>query len=90
MSTVEFQPYQPLPTKDSKTKFTEDYINYLIKENKRLNNTINKAIEWCDAVINSEFTYDKLPNGEYTDMGYCLDLAKPLSKILKGDEEDVK
>ena len=61
----------------------------VIEELERLNNIINKAIEWCDAVINSEFTYDKLPNGEYTDMGYCLALAEPLLKILKGDEEDI-
>ena len=51
-----------------------------------LKGKIDKAIEWCECVINAELTYDKLPNGKYTDMGYCLDLAVPLLNILQGED----
>lgn len=47
-----------------------------------------KAIEWCKCVINSKTTVGKLPNGNLTDMGYCLNLAEPLLNILQGGDEE--
>ena len=53
----------------------------------QLENIRKEAIEWCKCVINSKTTAGELPNGKRTDMGYCLDLAEPLLKILEGGDE---
>lgn len=68
-------------------KILLNYITNLQKENENYKQRNEKAIEWCECVVNAKYTSDKLPNGKTTDMGYCLDLAKPLLNILQGGDE---
>ena len=80
--------------KDSKNdeawnKQIEYMTNEIRKEenkNHDLQQRIDEAVEWCEYVINCKTSSGMLPNGVRTDMGYCLDLAEPLLKILKGDD----
>lgn len=67
------------------------YNTDLTKAEKRveqLENIRKEAIEWCKCVINSKTTAGELPNGKRTDMGYCLDLAEPLLKILEWGKDE--
>lgn len=64
-----------------------NYITNLQKENEDYKQRNEKAIEWCECVVNAKYTAGKLPNGKTTDMGYCLDLAEPLLNILQGGDE---
>jgi hypothetical protein len=69
------------------TKSKAQMINlYLDLQQKveQLESIRKEAIEWCKCVVNSKTTAGELPNGNRTDMGYCLDLAEPLLKILEG------
>ena len=68
---------------DEQNKYI-DKLEKMIKDYKSRN---EKAIEWCECVVNAKYTADKLPNGKTTDMGYCLDLAEPLLNILQGGDE---
>ena len=45
MSTINLQPYMPLPTKETKTEFTEEYINYLIEKNKKYKHFVESIAE---------------------------------------------
>lgn len=65
-----------------------NYITNLQKENEDYKSRNEKAIEWCKCVINSKTTVGELPNGNRTDMGYCLDLAEPLLNILQGENDE--
>ena len=65
------------------------YVDELEKRVEQLENIRKEAIEWCKCVVNSKTTVGELPNGKHTDMGYCLDLAEPLLKILEeGDNKE--
>ena len=64
-------------------KELEEILNYITD----LQQKIDKAIKWCECVVNCQTTAGDLPNGTHTDMGYCNDLAMPLLDILKGDEQ---
>lgn len=75
---------------ESLKKFYNDLVNKyedLIEKYQDYKSRNEKAIEWCECVVNAKYTSDKLPNGETTDMGYCLDLAEPLLNILEGGDE---
>ena len=45
-----------------------------------------EALLWCNSVLESNREVCTFPNGERGDTGYCIELAKPIFDILKGDE----
>ena len=69
-----------------KNKESEEAVYYWQERCDIEQRKINEAIKWCECVINCKTTGGELPNGDFTDMGYCSQLAFPLLDILKGDE----
>ena len=68
--------------------YIQKEVHKLQQKVEQLENIRKEAIEWCKCVINSKTTSGELPNGKRTDMGYCLDLAEPLLKILEWGKDE--
>lgn len=45
------------------------------------------ALVWCNSVLNSQYEICTFPDGTEGDTGYCIQLAKPLFEILKGEKK---